>query len=639
MECFREEANLTRHQSTGRPCSSRVFAAIAFHLALVVIAAATLSFAQATDKAGSVLMCSDPSAAAVPAASGLTANVDTQPTHNPAGDLLNELAVPFGPNEVQNKVRRPYVSISIEKSLGIHKGGGLSAALLPRQGRKVALAIGNNVSVGPTISSPLVTVMPNSQQGNANPCNAPSTNTVSTSLLSVVDTAPYILPFFNNGPVFGLPGTIEGDFWHRTQLIGDPNCKRTELTSRGVFIDLYSTSAYERVTSGGLKTGNSYFQNTQLSINLDTGRAGLWPGGLFHFTVQSRYGSSPENSFTAGSFAPEYAGLELPGPLFWQDTLPSEYFLMQAVSKKFNVILGKINGFFIADQTLFGDRFRYYFGNFNFNQNPIYGNFFNTTTLSAIGLWTTTPWLTIAAGVHDPHTEPNTLAANAFQNGDVNLYQEAIFTYTAGGRPAQIAPSFNWSNAPKIDLESPFGQLSPAQIPQAVEVLLGSDSTAGLPINFRKRSFFAISNFSQYLSVKEEDPSQIAEKLKNGQPLRGVGVFGRLGYAGPQASNTVNHDASVALLARGLLSSRQYDSFGIGFYYNGVSEKFKNSIRQLTGTTVKNENGIEIFYDFAITPAINVNAGYQHIWNPLTASVTVNQDHADLFLVRLNVVW
>jgi porin len=630
---------LTRHQSTGRPCSSRVFAAIAFHLALVVIAAATLSFAQATDKAGSVLMCSDPSAAAVPAASGLTANVDTQPTHNPAGDLLNELAVPFGPNEVQNKVRSPYVSISIEKSLGIHKGGGLSAALLPRQGRKVALAIGNNVSVGPTISSPLVTVMPNSQQGNANPCNAPSTNTVSTSLLSVVDTAPYILPFFNNGPVFGLPGTIEGDFWHRTQLIGDPNCKRTELTSRGVFIDLYSTSAYERVTSGGLKTGNSYFQNTQLSINLDTGRAGLWPGGLFHFTVQSRYGSSPENSFTAGSFAPEYAGLELPGPLFWQDTLPSEYFLMQAVSKKVNVILGKINGFFIADQTLFGDRFRDYFANFNFNQNPIYGNFFNTTTLSAIGLWTTTPWLTIAAGVHDPHTEPNTLAANAFQNGDVNLYQEAIFTYTAGGRPAQIAPSFNWSNAPKIDLESPFGQLSPAQIPQAVEILLGSDSTAGLPINFRKRSFFAISNFSQYLSVKEEDPSQIAEKLKNGQPLRGVGVFGRLGYAGPQASNTVNQDASVALLARGLLSSRQYDSFGIGFYYNGVSEKFKNSIRQLTGTTVKNENGIEIFYDFAITPAINVNAGYQHIWNPLTASVTVNQDHADLFLVRLNVVW
>jgi len=117
-------------------------------------------------------------------------------------------------------------------------------------------------------------------------------------------------------------------------------------------------------------------------------------------------------------------------------------------------------------------------------------------------------------------------------------------------------------------------------------------------------------------------------------------VFGRLGFAAPEASNTVNRDASVALLARGLLDSRQYDSFGLGVYYNGISKNLKNSIRQLTeGTTVRNENGIEIFYDFAITPAINVNASYQRIWNPLVASVTVKQNHADVILGRINVVW
>src|SRR5262249_12734188 len=149
-------------------------------------------------------------------------------------------------------------------------------------------------------------------------------------------------------------------------------------------------------------------------------------------------------------------------------------------------------------------------------------------------------------------------------------------------------------------------------IPQAVNVLLGNDSTAGLPVNFKKRAFFAISNFSQYLVVKEEDPSEVAEKLKTAQPLRGVGMFGRLGFAVPEAANPVNRDASVALLARGLFGSRQYDSFGVGFYYNGISRGMKNSIRQLTGTTVRNENGMEIFYDFAITPAINVNASYQH---------------------------
>jgi hypothetical protein len=477
--------------------------------------------------------------------------------------------------------------------------------------------------------------------GTSNSCNMPPTNTTaSKSLLSVVDEVPNVLPLFNNGPVFGLPGTLDEDFWHRTQLIGDPNCRRTDLTRRGVFIDMYATTAYQDTTSGGLKTGNSIVQNTQLSINLDTGRAGLWPGGLIHFTVQSRYGSSPNNTFTAGSFTPEYTGLELPGPLFWQDTLPSEYALIQGLSKKVNVILGKINGLFIADQTLFGNRFRYYFANSNLNKNPIYTNFFNTTTLSAVGAWTTTPWLTIAGGVHDPYTQPNTFAANAFHNGDVNLYLEGVFTYKVGGLPAQISPAFNWSNAPKIDLEAPFGQLSPEQIPQAVNVLVGNDTPEGLPVNFKKHSFFTISNFSQYLLLKEEDPSEIDEKLKTGQTLRGVGVFGRLGYASPESLNSITRDASVALLAEGLFRTRQYDSFGIGFYHNGISGDLKNSIGQLTeGMSVRNENGLEVFYNFAITPAINVNASYQHMWNPLVASVAVQENHADLFMARLNLVW
>jgi porin len=574
--------------------------AMVLRTTLSVLAGATLTFAQtSTESARSAAVSVESSSPAFPAASGLTENVDTEAPQNPAATLINDTA-------------------------------------FAKARRKLALS---DVSLGPTISSPIRAVVPDSSQGHNNSCDATSNSTtISSSLPSILDAPINPLPLFNNGPVFGMPGTIRGDFWHRTQLIGDPNCIRTDLTRRGIFVDLYSTTAYQDTASGGLKTGNSIVQNTQLSINLDTARAGLWAGGLIHFTVQSRYGSSPNNTFTAGSFVPEYTGLDLPGPLFWQDTLPSDYSLIQGLGKKVIVILGKINGLFIADQTLFGDRFRYYFANSNLNKNVIYNNFFNTTTLAAIGVWTPTPWLTIAAGVHDPHTEPNTFAANAFKNGDVNLYGEAIVTFAIAGLPSQIVPAVNWSNAPKINLGSPFGQLSPAQIPQAVNVLLGNDSPDGLPTNFKKSSFFTISNFSQYLLVKEE-PSQIAEKLRNAQPLRGVGVFGRLGYGGPEDLNPVDTDASIALLAEGLWNSRQYDSFGIGFYYDGVSRNLKNSIRQLTDITARNETGAEIFYNFAVTPAISVNAGYQHIWNPLAAAVTANQDHADLFMVRLNLVW
>jgi len=124
-------------------------------------------------------------------------------------------------------------------------------------------------------------------------------------------------------------------------LTGDWGGVRTKLARRGYFFDLYSTSAYQDVASGGLKTGSAFMQNTQLSINVDTGRAGLWSGGLFHVTLESRVGSSPQKTFTVGSVVPQYSGLAVPGPFFTNDFLPTEYFLVQSLHPKFSVILGK----------------------------------------------------------------------------------------------------------------------------------------------------------------------------------------------------------------------------------------------------------------------------------------------------------
>ncbi|TMJ96328.1 MAG: hypothetical protein E6G74_21425, partial [Alphaproteobacteria bacterium] len=115
---------------------------------------------------------------------------------------------------------------------------------------------------------------------------APDWGPVQTDKASIANLSPVLLPFFNNGPVFGLPGTVVGDFWQNTQLTGDWGGFRTSLAEHGIFFDLYSTSSYQDVASGGLKTGSSFVENLQLSINIDTGRAGLWPrsalaGGSF----------------------------------------------------------------------------------------------------------------------------------------------------------------------------------------------------------------------------------------------------------------------------------------------------------------------------------------------------------------------
>lgn len=462
---------------------------------------------------------------------------------------------------------------------------------------------------------------------------------VPTDKISLANLAPGLLVYFNNGPVFGLPGTVTGTIGQRTQLLGDWGGTRTELARQGFFFDLYSTSYYQNVTSGGLKTGGAFVQNTQVSVNIDTGRAGWWSGGLIHVTAQSRLGDTPASTFTAGTVVPQYTGLVLPGPMEPNSVLLSEYFLVQALSKQASVVLGKISDVFIPDQTAFGDAFKYYFANFNFNKNPITTNFYNPTALGALGVWAFSPKFVIAGGVLDPYTKATSIAEpNSFEK--VNIYLTAIMSYDIGGLPGQFSPAYNWSNKPKIDLEAPFGRLSsPAAAKQAIGSLLGLASLEGLPANFKDDSWFVLANASQYLFVKD-DAETVARKLKTGEPIRGIGAFGRVGYA-PEATNPITQDFSVALFAYGLLDQREYDSFGAGFYYNKISDKMKSSIATISQgqAAAHDESGIEVFYNFAITPAVRLVPSYQHIWHPLAAEVAEQQDRADIFQLRLTTAW
>jgi porin len=276
----------------------------------------------------------------------------------------------------------------------------------------------------------------------------------------------------NNGPVFGIPGTQVGSVWESTQLTGDWNGLRTDLARQGFFFDVYTTSGYQDVTSGGLKTGSAFFENTQISMNIDTARAGLWSGGIIHFTAQARSGDTPEDTFTVGASVPHYYGLLLPGPELSHDIYPSDYYLVQALSKEFSVVLGTISGLFLPDQTLFGDSYKYYFTNFSFNKNPMFTNFYQPTAIAALGVFVPTKWLAITGGVLDPYSKANDFG-DVFKA--VNLYVAPIFSYNIAGLPGQFSPAFNWSNQPHTDLSQPFGPFtSPTQIPQAVGNLLGS---------------------------------------------------------------------------------------------------------------------------------------------------------------------
>jgi len=253
------------------------------------------------------------------------------------------------------------------------------------------------------------------------------------------------------------------------------------------------------------------------------------------------------------------------------------------------------------------------------------------------GVRTPSRKLLVSAGVFDPNSQANNFAAKAFDK--FNAYGAAIFSYSISKLPGQSWGQFNWTNKPKIDLRVPFGPLPSGTNSQAVGVLLGSPSIQGVPINYKSDSWLTIGNISQYLFVKDHSGA-IAGKLASGQPLRGIGVLGRLGYA-PEQTNRITRDGSIALFAHGLFDRRKNDSFGAGFYYNAISSPLKPSIARLSGgsAVVQSEKGSEIFYDFAITPALRLIPSYQHIWNPLTAEVGRNQRSTDVLLARFTMVW
>ncbi len=134
-------------------------------------------------------------------------------------------------------------------------------------------------------------------------------------------------------------------------------------------------------------------------------------------------------------------------------------------------------------------------------------------------------------------------------------------------------------------------------------------------------------------------PETVARKLMTGERSAGSGrLAGRLR---PEATNPITQDFSVALFAYGLLDQREYDSFGLGFYYNKISNNLKSSIAAISQrqAAAHDESGMEVFYNLALTPAVRLIPSYQHIWYPLAAEVAVRQDSADIFQLRLTTAW
>lgn len=118
----------------------------------------------------------------------------------------------------------------------------------------------------------------------------------------------------------------------------------------------------------------------------------------------------------------------------------------------------------------------------------------------------------------------------------------------------------------------------------------------GIPIASKSGSWTLFYNFDQYLVT---DPCQ---------PNRGWGLFGRAAISDGNP-NPLHWFASLGVGGSSPLACRERDSFGIGWYYLGLSDELgpiANVVLQ-----PRDETGVEVYYKAAISQWFEITADVQ----------------------------
>jgi porin len=96
-------------------------------------------------------------------------------------------------------------------------------------------------------------------------------------------------------------------------------------------------------------------------------------------------------------------------------------------------------------------------------------------------------------------------------------------------------------------------------------------------------------------------------------PQKAWGLFGQVGVSDANP-NPVGWSVIGGIGGTSPIPGRERDKFGAGLFYVGYSNQLKDSLRLLL--PVRDESGIEIFYNYSVTPWLRLTADAQFIRPP-----------------------
>jgi len=427
----------------------------------------------------------------------------------------------------------------------------------------------------------------------------------------VLGLALLITPVPASAQPVPVPETWGGDFLSRARLTGNWGGFRDELGKKGVVFDADLLLTPQGVASGGRDTEAEFWGNAEYTLNVDTGKAGLWPGGFLKLIANSGFGDSVLQD--SGAINPVNTAALLPAANAPTTALMHATF-MQFLSPKFGLVAGK---FFTLD----GDP-----GEFTGNYRTQFQNgalvFPMTAALVPISAYgggiVAIPWegAVLSALALDPSGTPtNSDVTEAFRDG-VMVLASAKFSVKPFDRVGHQGVQVMWSNKErfsltqdpsniaKIALFNQFPRLAdPGPILERIlERFFPQLLVPVQPANRKNDTWAVFYNFDQYLWQPAGDPK------------RGIGVFFTFG-ATDGNPNPIKYSYNMGIGGNGVVPGRPNDNFGIGWARTEFSSNFVPFLRQRLDLGLDHEDAVEMYYNAALTPWLNATVDLQVV-NP-----------------------
>jgi porin len=396
------------------------------------------------------------------------------------------------------------------------------------------------------------------------------------------------------------PATQPSSWLEWPTMTGDWNGARKALADKGIEFGINVHQMIQDNAHGGAHTagGFRYSGSADLTLILDTGKMGLWPGGQFLLNAEPKWGGFADNP-KVGSLIPVNLDAYKPGSDDGGILTLSEFFYQQVLFQgKLILIAGKLDGSRAFDQNEFANNERTQFMNLAFRNNPMIGSFLPYTTLGVGVIVNPLDWLSIRTAVADTDGNATTTGFNTAFHGPTNttVIHEWDFTIKPFGQVGHQRAGFVWSceNFKEVAPISPFKETGPL-LYKMVGPKIFNQLAPLLPYDTVDDNIMVYYNFDQYVYTKADDPTQ------------GIGLFGRFGWARNDV-NPVEQYYSIGLGGKGLIPTRAKDQYGVGYYVIGLSDNLQPIVSQ--------ESGVEMYYNFEITPWLHISPDMQVIMMP-----------------------